>query len=64
MSTEEERVRSLPRKPSRRPRKPEQDVDRGAEIVERTLLPKRRPHLVRGNISKVNQTAHATNGLF
>jgi len=47
MSAEEERVRPLSGKPRCRLRKPEQDPDRGTEIIERTLLPKRRAHLAR-----------------
>lgn len=45
MPAKEEGVRPLSGKPSRCLRKPEQNSDRGTEIPERTLLPKRRPHL-------------------
>jgi len=45
MPTEEEGLRPLSGKSSCHLRKPEQDSDRGVEVTERTLLPKRRPLL-------------------
>jgi len=57
MPTKEEGVRPLSGKPSRRLRKPEQDSDRGTEIPERTLLPKRHPHLAIHHTNSLSLTS-------